>query len=122
MKPPSVWVVDDEPAVLVAAKAVLQNAGFAVEVMDDGDGALAQLQSGADGPDLILLDVALPGIRGDELMLALLSLTPRSKIVLWSGYDEAEVLRRLAVRPAAFVQKPAGGQELVAVLRRLLCG
>src|SRR5690554_7808621 len=68
-----VLVVDDEPNIVLSLEFLMQQAGFEVETAGDGVTALAKVE--AAPPDLILLDISLPGISGFDV-LEQLSLEP----------------------------------------------
>ncbi len=63
----SVLVVDDEPDVRLIARVVLTAADFEVREVDSGEAALAELSSGRS-PDVVLLDVRMPGLDGWEVL------------------------------------------------------
>jgi CheY-like chemotaxis protein len=63
---PTVLVVDDEPDVRLVARLVLTSAGYAVAEASNGEDALKLLER--DAPDLVLLDVRMPGIDGWEVL------------------------------------------------------
>lgn len=61
-----VLVVDDEPNILISLEFLMQQAGFDVITAEDGEQALAHVQQAP--PDLILLDISLPGISGFDVL------------------------------------------------------
>ena len=63
----TVLVVDDEPDVRLIARLVLTAAGFEVREVGSGDAALAELRT-ASAPDVVLLDLRMPGLHGWEVL------------------------------------------------------
>ncbi len=84
-KKPVVLVVDDERVIADTLSIILSRSGFSVMTAYDGSGAL-QLASETP-PDLLLSDVMMgPGIDGTELAIAVVSIYPECKVLLFSGH------------------------------------
>src|SRR3954454_11184603 len=115
----SVLVVDDEPTIGEVVSAYLRRAGYDTRVAADGHAALAAVAEHA--PDLIVLDLMLPGVDGLEVMR---SVGKRSAVILLTAKGE-EPARVAGLRLGAddSVVKPFSPAELVArvdaVLRRI---
>lgn len=117
----TVLVVDDEEDVLQVSGAVLQRHGATVLLAADGHKALEIFQQQRDQIDLILVDLTMPGITGEELLRRLQQLGARQKIVVMSGYSEEETMQRCtALGAAGFLRKPFELQTIVAKLKPLL--
>jgi DNA-binding response OmpR family regulator len=119
----SVLVVDDEPTITEVVARYLQRAGYETRVAGDGPNAL-QL-AGAERPDLVVLDLMLPGMDGLEVMRRLRERDPdRISVILLTAKGEATD-RVIGLRLGAddYVVKPFSPAELVArvdaVLRRV---
>lgn len=112
-------LVEDEALVAMVAEESLRIIGFEpVSVRTAGE-ALAAL---ADGPmpDLAVIDVGLPDMRGDELATRARSLAPTMPIIVASGYDEAELNRRFVHDPTTMVlSKPYTDRDLARVVTSL---
>jgi CheY-like chemotaxis protein len=80
---PSVFVVDDEPVIASTLAAILQGNGFSAKFFTCPLEALTAARSKA--PDLLISDVAMPGISGVELAIQMRAQYPRCKILLFSG-------------------------------------
>ena len=95
----TVLVAEDEPMLRVVVRETLRHAGFAVIEAEDGTEGLQILKS--DRPiDALLTDVKMPGLNGYQLAEASLSLRPRMRVILMTGYaDEAipDAIRRAAI-------------------------
>jgi two-component system alkaline phosphatase synthesis response regulator PhoP len=111
-------VVDDEPKIRDLARRYLEADGFCVLEAADGEAALGILAD--DKPDIVVLDITLPGLNGLEL-LRCIRLTSAVPIVMLTARDE-EIDKVLALTSGAddYVTKPFGGRELAARLRAIL--
>ena len=91
----TVLVVDDEPPVAKVAALTLASAGMQVLVASNGVEALALHRERGGEVDLVLLDLNMPGLPGDEVYRALRLESPELPILLSSGYPEKEALARI---------------------------
>jgi two-component system, OmpR family, response regulator ResD len=119
----SILVVDDEPTIGEVVSRYLQRAGYVTRVALDGPSALAKVE--AEPPDLVVLDLMLPGIEGLEVMRRIRDRDrDRTAIILLTAKGE-ETDRIVGLRLGAddYVVKPFSPAELVArvdaVLRRV---
>jgi two-component system cell cycle sensor histidine kinase/response regulator CckA len=100
-------VVDDEQAARDVAAAMLGSLGFEVTKASSGREAIALLVGVAEPFDVVLLDLTMPEVGGEDVLAELKARTIETPVVLSSGYDAAELSERLAARRiAAFLQKP----------------
>jgi CheY-like chemotaxis protein len=81
-----ILVVDDEPFVVEAIKMMLAFDGHEVEIATNGKEALAVLET--DTFDLVITDFASPGMKGDELAVAIKARLPKQPIVMITAYAE----------------------------------
>jgi PAS domain S-box-containing protein len=116
-----VLLVEDEPAVREATRALLARLGYQVLVARDGADALALADTHAARIDLLLTDVVMPGLNGRQLAERLLARRPGLAVVYMSGYTE-EVVDQAGVLEEGLilVQKPYQPEELAAALRQAL--
>lgn len=120
IEPARVLVIDDEPAVLSVTARHLERSGFQVLSALCGREALNLLAANPD-VGLVILDVAMPGMAGDECLAKVRLLNPNIPVIMMSGYDESGVAERLhGVPTAGFLQKPFKRWELMAVVNRVL--
>jgi two-component system response regulator ResD len=114
-----VLVVDDEPALTGAVVALLERHGFAAEAVDTGEAALAAVAERP--PDLVLLDVALPGLDGLEVCRQLRLRHRYLPVVLLTGRaSAADELAGFAALADDYVVKPASPEMLLARVRAVL--
>jgi DNA-binding response OmpR family regulator len=115
-----VLVVDDDPTVAEVVVAYLREAGFAVAHAADGEAALKWYE--LEPPDLVVLDLMLPGIDGLEVCRRMLAIRPTPVIMLTALGDEADRVVGLEQGADDYVTKPFSPRELVlrvqSVLRR----
>ncbi len=118
---PSVLVVDDEPTVRDFIGSVLHRKGFHVIQASDGQEALALCGSAPGAIGAAIVDIIMPNMAANELLPALKAKQPGMRILLTSGYSEAEARRLCAAYPgAAFIQKPYTAQQLAKAVGDLL--
>jgi PAS domain S-box-containing protein len=116
----TVLVVDDEEIVLRAASSALESRGFKALTASGGLEALDILLMGSP-ISLVILDLTMPVMTGEQLIPLIRQSRPGIPIVLSSGYSEAEVLRRFtAMGITDVLQKPYNVEELTAKIERVL--
>ena len=113
-----ILLVEDEPAIAGAIAARLLAEGFAVEIAVDGPAAVKQFL--ASSPDLIVLDVLLPGFDGLEVCRRVQAERPVPVLMLTARDDETDLLVGLAVGADDYLTKPFSMRVLVARIRALL--
>ena len=118
----SILVVDDEPTIAEVVARYLDRAGYRTAIAHDGDQALASADRSR--PDLVVLDLMLPGVDGLEVMRRLRgTAVPPGVILLTAKGDESDRVIGLRLGADDYVVKPFSPAELVArvdaVLRRV---
>ncbi len=117
----AIMVVDDEPMALVLAKRVLSEADFEVVTAQSGFECLDLFRKRPHHFDLILLDLAMPFMDGEETFTRLRSLRPDVVVLLSTGFIAQDRLERmLGAGMAGFLRKPHRPKELVANIRAIL--
>lgn len=115
-----ILVVDDDPTVAEVVTGYLRRAGFTVEAAADGPAALACAERAR--PDLVVLDLMLPGLDGLEVCRRLRAAGPVPVIMLTARGDEDDRIAGLELGADDYVTKPFSPRELVlrvtSVLRR----
>jgi DNA-binding response OmpR family regulator len=114
----TVLVVDDEPQIVQLVRDYLEHGGFAVIVAHDGATALDLARTRR--PDLIVLDLGLPGLDGLDVARALLRADTVPIIMLTARDDESDKLVGLELGADDYVVKPFSPKELVARVRAVL--
>jgi two-component system alkaline phosphatase synthesis response regulator PhoP len=120
----NILVIDDEPSISSLVSAYLEKEGYTVHVVADGEAGLKAAR--AFKPDLIVLDVMLPGIDGIELLSLLRRESQVYVILLTARTEETDKIIGLSVGADDYVTKPFSPRELVArvkaALRRIQAG
>lgn len=116
--PPRVLVVDDDPNVAEVVTLYLEREGFGVEVARDGHAALDRAL--AVPPDLVVLDLMLPGIDGLEVCRRLRALAPVPVVMLTAKGAEADRVVGLELGADDYLAKPFSPRELTARVKAVL--
>ncbi len=117
----TVLVVDDEEAVRTIAQRMLERMGFIVYTATDGYDGVTLFQAHADEIHLVLLDMTMPRMDGEEVFRELRRLRPEVLVVLTSGYNEQDAINRFSGKGlAGFIQKPYQYEELRTMLHDVL--
>lgn len=116
-----ILVVDDEPAARVLAHRVFSEAGFEVITIQSGFECLERVRKRPHGFDLILLDLSMPFMDGEETFRRLRDINPNLVVLLSTGFTAQErVDRMLAAGMAGFIRKPHHPDELLARVQATL--
>ena len=119
--PKEILIVDDEPSIVVPVQFLMQQQGYNVLVAEDGHDALDMIYKYQ--PDLVLLDIMLPGIDGYEVC-EIVRLNPKLRdvkiIFLTAKGREVEIAKGLALGADAYITKPFSNAELVAKVKKVL--
>ncbi len=118
LQPWRILVVEDDPSVRQAAVDVLEHAGYPLDIASDGVQALARLGQ-TPRPDLILLDLLLPGLDGWQLRAAQMASPTLADIpvLAMSGDDSAQAR---AINADGYLPKPFDPTELLSAVERVL--
>jgi DNA-binding response OmpR family regulator len=116
--PKTVLLVDDDSRITQVAHDYLAHAGFGVVVVHDGPAALAAAR--AERPDLVVLDLGLPGLDGLDVTRALRKDSTVPIIILTARGEESDKLVGLELGADDYMTKPFSPKELVARVRAVL--
>jgi two-component system alkaline phosphatase synthesis response regulator PhoP len=114
----TILVVDDEAKIAQLARDYLEHAGFAVLTAADGNAAVQT--AGEKQPDLIVLDLGLPGIDGLDVTRAVRKRSETPIIMLTARGEETDKLIGLELGADDYIVKPFSPKELVARVRAVL--
>ena len=114
----SILIADDERELRDMLQAYLSNEGFDVRAVNDGQAALDIVVS--NPPDLVILDVGMPGLDGFEVLRRLRSHTQVPVIFLTAKTEEVDRVVGLTVGADDYVTKPFSPRELTARIRAVL--
>lgn len=117
----TVLVVDDMDTVRAVARQTLERFGFRVLTAADGREAVQVYRQACEGIDLVLLDMTMPHMGGQETFRELRRINADVQVLLSSGYNEREATESFSGKGlAGFIQKPYKPLDLVRVVRQLL--
>ena len=117
---PRILVVDDAEGVRTYLANLLHVQGYDVDTAEDGRSALALLEGGA-APDLVLLDIMMPGLDGIETLRLICAHDPDLPVVMLSVVGKAAtIVRAMQLGAADYINKPFEEEELEQTLARLL--
>ncbi len=122
-RPRRILVVDDEPAARVLANRVFSDAGFEVATVQSGFECLAQFRKRPQWFDLILLDLSMPFMDGEETFRRLRAINPNVVVLLSTGFlaqAQDRVDRMLAAGLAGSIRKPHRPDELLVRVHAIL--
>jgi len=115
----SILIVDDEKDVLKICEEMLARNGYTVITAKSGEECIIKYSQ--NFPDLVLLDIGMPGMGGIKSLQGMMGIDSNVKVVIMSGYSEKksiEEARKLGVK--AFLQKPYYITELLKTIRSVL--
>jgi CheY-like chemotaxis protein len=116
-----VLLVDDEQMALTVVKRVLNDGGFEVTTAQSGFECLDTFRRKPHAFDLVLLDLTMPFMDGEETFNRLREIRPEVPVVLCTGFIQQERLDRLMkLGLSGFMRKPIGSEEIVAFVKSTL--
>ena len=118
MNGPKILVVDDEPSIVEVVSLYLARAGFQVTSAHDGQTALREMAKAL--PDLVVLDLMLPGVDGMEITRRLRAEGDTPIIMLTARKEESDRILGLEMGADDYMVKPFSPQELVSRVRAVL--
>ncbi len=115
----SILVVEDDPSIVLGLRLNLRNAGFEVRAAPDGVSGLAELDRAR--PDLVVLDLMLPGLDGLEVLRRIRARDPSLPVVVVTALgSETDKVKGLDLGATDYVTKPFSIAELLARIRACL--
>ena len=113
--------MDDEKFVRDLAKCSLERRGYEVLLAENGPAAIDAVRLDQDRIRLVVLDLSMPGMSGEETLPRLRELKPDLEVIVSSGFSQAEALRPFQDTPVSgFIQKPYTVQELARQVKLVL--
>jgi len=121
--PIRVLIVDDHPVVRTGLRRVLESEADIEVVGEAGDAAHAVFETRAHNPDVILMDVVMPGKSGIEATPAVLHDAPNAKVLILSMQDDPNYVRdAFAAGASGYILKEAADTDVVAAVREVAAG
>ncbi len=117
----TVLVIDDEEIVRHTAQATLERFGYKVLLAEDGMQGVKRFREFAAEIEVVLLDMTMPVMSGEETFRELRLIRPEVRVILSSGFNEVEAIRRFTGKGlAGFVQKPYTSARLAEAVKSVL--
>ena len=117
----TILVIDDEPLVRRTTKSMLEHYGYTVVVAESGKEGVDLFNVLTDRVSLVLLDMTMPIMNGEETLRHLKTSQPDVKVILSSGYNEVEAIQRFTGKGlAGFIQKPYSAAALADKVKMAL--
>ncbi len=115
-----ILVVDDETTILETVSAILEDEGFEVDCAADGETALRKMDA-STLPDLVLLDIWMPGIDGLKVLEKIKDQWPQVPVVIMSGHGNIETaVRATKLGAYDFIEKPLSLEPLIVTIGNAL--
>ena len=115
--PGRIVVVDDDPTVADVVGRYLMRDGHTVECVHDGYEALRRVAE--EPPDLVVLDLMLPGMDGLEVCRRLRAKWPIPVVMLTTSQAEEDIVRSYSLHANAFVSKPVDFEHFIDAIRQI---
>jgi len=117
----TILVVDDQEIVRNFLQQALTRAGYEVILAHNGQEALRIFAQRSESISMVLLDLVMPVLSGEEVLPHLFTMKPGIRVIVSSGQDEGECMRKLQEpRVAGFLQKPYAPASLTALVRNVM--
>jgi len=116
---PTILIVDDEPTILQSLSGILTDEGFDVALASNGYEALQYIEN--EAPDLVLLDVWMPGIDGIETLQEIRKKYPNTQVVMITGHGSIETAVQATKYGAFdFIEKPLSIEKVIVAINNAL--
>ncbi len=116
-----ILIVEDEEALREVLKDVLAPLGYELIEARDGEEAVQIFRESASSIDLVILDIGMPKLQGDEVFQKIREINPKAYVMVASGYLENDVKSRLlSLGVKEFLQKPYSLKEVALTVRKIL--
>jgi len=116
---PTVMIVDDEPSILKSLRGLLSDEGFEVVTADNGYEALKLIDQ--ESPDLVLLDIWMPGIDGIETLTDIKKDNPHIQVIMITGHGTIETaVRATKLGAYDFIEKPLSIDKVIVAINNAL--
>lgn len=113
-----ILVVDDEPTICSMMNVFLKQIGYEVKTVNSGEEAIALFNE--EAPDMVLLDISMPGMRGIDVLQEMKSRKADCGVIMLSAYGDDQTIQEALDRGAyCYIQKPMELMELKKQLEAL---
>jgi len=118
-----ILIVDDDRALLGMVAELLHRFGYAPMLAESGEKAVEIVRSGKEKIDPVILDLSMPGMGGQGCLTEMISMEPKLKVVVASGYSSSRKVKDvLECGAVGFIAKPYHYNHMLKVVRDCLDG
>ena len=115
----NILIVDDEQSIRESLAGILEDEGFRTSVAASGEEALASIQS--ENPDLVLLDIWMPGIDGIETLKRIMQLRKQQLVIMMSGHGTIETaVKATRIGAYDFIEKPLSLEKVLLSIQNAM--
>jgi len=116
-----ILLVDDESSIIDVCRDILTNLGYTIFTAGSGQEAIAIYTLNKDKIDLVILDMIMPGLNGNETYNQLKSINPRVKVILSTGFSGGDQAQKILDNGCqGLIQKPFRIEDLSQKIREVL--
>jgi DNA-binding response OmpR family regulator len=119
--PPKILIVDDEPNIVIPLQFLMEQNGYHTLVAQSGEEALEMISK--EKPDLVLLDIMLPGVDGFEVC-EIIRLNPEWRhtrvIFLTAKGRDVDIAKGMVLGADEYITKPFSNQQIIEAVKKLL--
>ncbi len=116
----TILLVDDEPLILSVGRTFLEQQGYQVLLAESGNEALEIYREKQSEVQLVIVDLTMPGLSGQETLRELVDIDSSAKVLIASGYSETRLNEQDRKISAGFISKPYRLQEMASLIRTTL--
>ena len=119
--PPTILIVDDEPNIVIPLQFLMEQNGYSTLVAQSGEEALEMISK--EKPDLVLLDIMLPGVDGFEVC-EIIRLNPEwrnTRVIFLSAKGrDVDIAKGMVLGADEYITKPFSNQQIIDAVKKLL--
>lgn len=117
----TILLIDDEESIIDVCEEFLETLGYNILKADNGHDALQIFTENKNRIDLVILDMIMPGLSGNETFDGLKLINPQVKVILSSGYLTCDQAKKIMEKGCdAFIQKPFRLEDFTKKIREVL--
>jgi len=116
----TILIIDDEEVVLDTGRLALEHLGYKVLTANTGMKAISIVETSGKDIDLVILDIGLPDIMGDQVCQRIQELWPKIKVVVSTGYMLEDITDDMEINAQGYIQKPFSMSKMAMKLKEVL--
>lgn len=117
----TILVIDDDQVIRESIVEIMELMGYAALEAENGEAGIALYHENGDQIGLVFLDLTMPGMSGDLVLAELHRINPEAKVILMSGYNQVETVKRFAhLNMNGFMKKPFDIDTIMTYVTEML--